>query len=89
MDMDDPLDFEFEDQLISSSLVTKKRFYSPTSISFLSFTTYPYMVLCNFFYFGFHIMKLFLGSQSYSLVVCHCYCNYASGFLEIFTINNF
>ncbi|KAK4607555.1 hypothetical protein RGQ29_001417 [Quercus rubra] len=25
MDMDDPLDFEFEDQLISSSLVTKKR----------------------------------------------------------------
>ena len=46
MDMDDPLDFEFEDQLISSSLVTKKRFYSPTSISFLSFTIYPFMVLC-------------------------------------------
>jgi hypothetical protein len=26
MDMEDPLDFEFEDPLITSSVVTKKRF---------------------------------------------------------------
>ena len=71
MDMEDPLDFEFEDPLITSSVVTKKRF--------------SHYNLFSLFFFFFN-NKIVIWVVRVNVLVWHYCCNSASGFLEIFII---